>query len=85
MTQYQVQDMARQAAQTAPTSAFQPVAKSEPPPLPRNMAVPVVVVEKLPISMLPKREVQLHPLQQVLVRARRYAVKEEKEEKTSEL
>ena len=58
MPQYQVQDMARQATQTAPTSAFQPVTKSEPPPLPRNMAVPVVVVEKLPTSILPKREVQ---------------------------
>ena len=61
MPQYQVQDMARQPAQTAPTSAFQPVTKSEPPLLPRNMAIPVVVVEKLPTSTLPKREVSSTP------------------------
>ena len=39
------------------SSVLQPVTKSEPPPLPKNMAVPKVVVEKLPTSTLPKREV----------------------------
>lgn len=43
------------------SSVLQPVTKSEPPPLPKNMAVPKVVVEKLPTSTLPKREVSAPP------------------------
>lgn len=59
--QYQVRHMAGQGAQIAPPSVLQPVTKSEPPLLPKNMAVPKVVVEKLPTSTLPKREVSGPP------------------------